>query len=81
MTINLKVGGVIGTLVYLACGMLYHLLDADVFSWADPWLYVTMILWPLFLFGWFLLICIIIVVIVLAFLFAGDWLDRRRRGF
>ena len=83
-TLTIKVGGWLGVGIYAACGMLYHLLDAEVFSWADPWLYVTIFLWPLFLLGWFIVIAVAIVALVVAVLFGGDLIDdwkrkRRRR--
>lgn len=44
--------GVMGSLIYLAIGLLYHLGGAGAFSWADPWFYVHVALWPFFVFLW-----------------------------
>ncbi len=81
-SITFKIGGWLGTFVYLAMGMLYHLMTADVaFSWGNPWLYIDMTLWPLWLFGWFLVLIVIIIAIVAA-VFGGahimDAFDRRK---
>jgi uncharacterized membrane protein len=79
ITINM---GWTGAFVYLACGILYHLMISDVpFAWGNPWLYVDMALWPLWLFGWVLVLIVIIIVIVAA-VFGGahimDALNRRK---
>ncbi len=79
ITINM---GWTGAFAYLACGMLYHLVTSDVsFAWGNPWLYVDMALWPLWLFGWFLVLIVIIIAIVAA-VFGGahimDAFDRRK---
>jgi len=57
-----------GTLVYLGLGILYHLITSDIsFTWADPWLYVTMAIWPVFLLGWFLLLVAIVFCLFVGF--------------
>jgi hypothetical protein len=39
--------------IYIALGILYHLVSSpNAFAWSDPWLYVTIGLWPIFLLGW-----------------------------
>ena len=61
ITVNL---GLTGTFMYLAIGILYHLISGDgPFMWSDPWLYVTMAFWPIFLLGWIILVIIVVVVI------------------
>ena len=66
ITINF---GLTGLFVYLAIGILYHLITGDgPFAWSDPWLYVTMAMWPFFLLGW-----IILAVIVVAIVFVTWW--------
>ena len=53
-----------GSPVYLGIGVLYHLITSDIpFAWSDPWLYITMALWPFMLLGWFILIAFAIFVI------------------
>jgi hypothetical protein len=80
ITINM---GWTGAFAYLACGMLYHLVMSEVpFAWGNPWLYVDMALWPLWLFGWFLVLVVLIIAIGAA-VFGGahilDWNDKRKR--
>jgi hypothetical protein len=39
--------------IYIALGILYHLITGDgPFAWSDPWLYVTIGIWPVYFFGW-----------------------------
>jgi len=60
ITINF---GLTGLFVYLGLGILYHLATGDgPFLWSDPWLYVTMAIWPIFLLGWIILAIIVIVI-------------------
>lgn len=41
--------------IYIALGILYHLITGDgPFAWSDPWLYVTIGIWPVYFFGWIL---------------------------
>jgi hypothetical protein len=55
-TLTIRFGST-GLLVYLGLGILYHLISSDIpFSWADPWLYITMAIWPVFIIGWILAI-------------------------
>lgn len=79
ITINI---GWTGAFAYLACGMLYHLVTSEIpFTWGNPWLYVDMALWPLWLFGWFLVLIVIIIAIVAA-VFGGahilDYFEHRK---
>ena len=81
-SITFKIGGWLGTFVYLAMGMMYHLMTADVaFSWNNPWLYIDMTLWPLWLFGW-LIVLIVIIIAIVAAVFGGahimDAFNRRK---
>lgn len=39
-----------GLLIYMGIGLLYFLLTHHYFSWMDPWVYVTIALWPYFVF-------------------------------
>ena len=39
-------------IIYIALGILYHLVSSFGFSWSDPWLYVHIGLWPLFVLFW-----------------------------
>lgn len=49
--------------IYIALGILYHLVSSpNAFAWSDPWLYVTIGLWPIFLLGWVFLIFAVIFV-------------------
>lgn len=58
-TITIRFGST-GLIIWLGLGILYHLITSDIpFSWGDPWLYVTMAIWPVFIFGWFILLFII----------------------
>jgi membrane protein implicated in regulation of membrane protease activity len=55
--------GLTGLFVYLGIGILYHLITGDgPFMWSDPWLYVTMAIWPIFALGWVILVVVIVVV-------------------
>jgi len=64
ITINF---GWISALIYLGIGILYHLITGDgPFMWSDPWLYVTMAIWPIFLLGWIILVVIVVVAIFIA---------------
>ena len=36
--------------IYLAIGLAFFLMTHRYFSWMDPWVYVTMVLWPYFVF-------------------------------
>ncbi len=62
--LNFKLG-VVGSGIYLAVGILYHMIfgDYEVFSWTDPWLFVGMFLWPFLLFFRFLVVAIIVGVV------------------
>lgn len=81
-SITFKIGGWLGTFVYLAMGMVYHLMTSDVaFSWGNPWLYIDMTLWPFWLLGW-VIVLIIVVLLIVAMVFGGahimDALNRRK---
>lgn len=80
VTINFKIG-LIGGLIYLAIGLLWHLVtgDYEVFSWANPWLYVDALLWPLWLLGWVILAIIAIIAIIFVCVTISDWHDDRER--
>lgn len=74
--------GLIGGGIYMAIGILYHLLfgDYEVFSWADPWLYAGMFLWPFFVFGWVIVWGIgIVVVLGGAYLLFVELPEERRK--
>jgi hypothetical protein len=51
-----------GSVFYFCMGLMYHLvMSSDAFSWSNPWLYVDMTFWPVFLLGWFVFILTIII--------------------
>lgn len=57
---------VIGLLVYLLLG------DYQVFSWADPWLYIYMLFWPFVLLFKFLFWALIIAVVIFVIAYSAD---------
>lgn len=78
---NLRLGW-IGAGIYMALGIVYHMVfgDYEVFSWADPWLYVGMFLWPFLLaFRFFLFVVAAAIVIGLAYYLFVELPDQRRR--
>lgn len=75
ITINF---GLTGLFAYLGIGILYHLITGDgPFAWTDPWLYVTMAIWPFFLLGWVILA---IIVIIILFVIAWYFMEERPRA-
>jgi len=77
--VTIKFGSV-GFVIWLGIGILYHLLTSDIpFSWADPWLYVTMALWPIFLLGWILLAFVIFLVGLVGIWYYQTVRDEKRR--
>jgi membrane protein implicated in regulation of membrane protease activity len=76
-TITVKFGSV-GLLIWAGLGVLYHLMTSDIpFTWADPWLYVTMAIWPLFIFGW--IVTVIAVIFVMYAIYDSYTTAARRR--
>jgi heme/copper-type cytochrome/quinol oxidase subunit 2 len=72
--------GLTGLFVYLGIGILYHLITGDgPFMWSDPWLYVTMAIWPIFLLGWIILVIITIVVIFITIWWFTEERPRAKR--
>ena len=66
-----------GSPVYLGIGVLYHLITSDIpFAWTDPWLYITMALWPFMLLGWFILLFIVIFLVWVA---CEWWSDKSKK--
>ena len=66
-----------GSPVYLGIGVLYHLITSDIpFAWSDPWLYITMALWPFMLLGWFILLFF---VIFLVWVTCEWWSDKSKK--
>ncbi len=64
--------GMLGTLIYLAFGLLVYLVlfePESGFSWADPWVYIVAVFWPFAL----------IYKLTVAIAFAYDRLDKWRR--
>lgn len=70
---------IITTLIYLAFGMLYHLIVTDTFSWSNPWLYVHVPLWPFFAFLWFAAFALILGLVVFGGAYVLDWIDKKKR--
>jgi hypothetical protein len=77
ITVNL---GLVGTCVYLAIGILYHLITGDgPFEWSDPWLYVTMAIWPIFLLGWLIALILAAVALWVGYYYFFEDLPKKRR--
>ena len=72
--------GILGLLVYLAIGLLYHLWGLETFSWTEPMLFVHLVLWPLFLVFDVLLFIIAIVAIAVMFFAFSDFSTTRGRS-
>lgn len=71
--------GSTGLAIWLGIGVLYHLITSDIpFAWADPWLYVTMALWPFMLLGWIFVAFVIISVIWLVCTLYGEAAKKRQ---
>lgn len=72
--------GLTGLFVYLGIGILYHLITGDgPFMWSDPWLYVTMAIWPIFALGWVILVIIVVFLVVSLLWYLDDHKDQKRR--
>ena len=74
MIINIQ--NLVGLAVYLGIGLLVYLLlyAPAVFSWANPWVYVVALLWPLALAWeiiwvviWIFIIVVVAAIIIVAF--------------
>ena len=81
-SISIRFGST-GLAIYLGLGVLYHLITSDIpFAWGDPWLYVTMALWPFMLLGWIIAVLIAIFVIWVACQMYDDYFSyesKKRR--
>ncbi len=76
-TLTIRFGST-GLVVYLGLGILYHLISSDIpFTWADPWLYITMAIWPVFLLGWFLLAFAICFCLFVGFMYYEEHTKRK----
>ena len=68
-----------GSPVYLGIGVLYHLITSDIpFAWSDPWLYITMALWPFMLLGWIFVAFVVISAIWLICTVYSDVAKKRQ---
>jgi len=82
-TISIKFGST-GLAIYLGLGVLYHIITSDIpFAWGDPWLYVTMALWPFMFLGWIIAVLIGIFVIWIGCQMYSDYFSyesKKRRN-
>ena len=79
-SVTIKVGGFVGLTIWVAVGILYHLVTSDIpFTWSDPWLYVTIGLWPIFFLGWVILTIGAVLAILVGFWWYGVLADERKR--
>lgn len=64
---NIQVKGLTGLVIYAALGIVTYLIlgTFSIFTWADPWLYVYMALWPLVWIWTFFVWAVIIAAIVI----------------
>jgi len=73
--------GSTGLAIWLGIGVLYHLITSDIpFAWSDPWLYVTMALWPFMLMGWIIVAFVIISIIWLVCTLYGEEVKKRQKA-
>ena len=73
--------GFVGFLIWIRVGILYHLATGDEpFSWADPWLYVTIGLWPIFLLGWIIAAFLLFLACLLGYWYVGVIRDEKSRN-
>lgn len=72
--------GFVGAAIYLAIGMLYHLLMSDgPWLWSDPWTYIHMGLWPFFVFFWIAVTGCVIAAIAFVWMYFEDKKNVRAR--
>ncbi len=74
--------GMLGTLIYLAFGLLVYLVlfePESGFSWADPWVYIVAVFWPFALIYKLTVAIVLLIVIAAAIAFAYGRLDKWRR--
>lgn len=78
-SVTVKLGW-ISLLVYAGIGVLYQLMTGDgPFTWTDPWTWVTMALWPVFLAGWVILGILGVLTIAFLFYLYDDWKTKKNR--
>lgn len=81
---TVSLGSPLAVLCYLAIGLLLYLLfgvePSATFTWADPWLWIYMVLWPFCAIFWIIIFVIAIVVfcwgLILAFGIL-EWLKEK----
>ena len=81
---TVSLGSPLAVLCYLALGLLLYLLfemdSAAAFTWADPWLWVYMALWPFCAFFWVIAFVLTIVIFcwgVILSIGIGEWFGER----
>lgn len=73
--------GSVGLAIWLALGVLYHLITSDIpFSWGDPWLYVTMALWPFMFLGWVILFFVVCFVLWVGIQYYDEQTKKRQNA-
>ncbi len=76
--------GILGTLMYLAFGLLVYVVlfqPEAGFTWANPWVYIVAVFWPFALIYKFTVAIVLLIVIAIAIAFTFDkvtsWRGRR----
>ena len=76
--------GILGTLMYLAFGLLVYVVlfqPEAGFSWANPWVYIVAVFWPFALIYKFTVAIVLLIVIAVAiavtFNKIANWRGRR----
>ena len=75
--------GILGTLMYLAFGLLVYVVlfqPETGFSWANPWTYIVAVFWPFALIYKFTVAIVVLVLIAIALAFVirklSNWRHR-----
>ena len=81
----LQVGGVLGTSIYFAIGVLCFALfsNSGAFEFANMWAIIWVVLWPIFVAWYFIIWIVIVVAVVFVIWFVCYLIDEyiKRKAF
>lgn len=83
-TVTIKIGGFLGTIIYLATGVLCFTLfsSSGALAWGNAWAWIWVALWPFCLFYFFFIWACVAAVIIFVIFIIHDriqaWKRRKR---